>query len=147
MRHVLKHFVNGGMMPEQVITSNTTEQPPMRKLIFVVDDDVEIGSFILEVIRQETPYKGLHHTTGSQALHAITIHTPHLFILDYNLPDINGFELHDQLHTFAHLKAVPTILMSSYHPSLRELRKRHITYLAKPFELTDLLHAFEKYLA
>jgi hypothetical protein len=47
------------------------------------------------------------------------------------VPDTNGFD----------------ILISSNHPSLRELRKRHITYRAKLFELTDLLHAFEKYLA
>src|SRR5437899_629008 len=93
------------------------------------------GLFVLEVIRQETHHEGLHHTTGNQALEAVNIYTPHLFLLDYHLPDMNGFELHDQLHTFAHLQAVPTILISSSQPPLRELRKRHITYLAKPFEL------------
>ena len=134
------------MMSNQAGASDTTDQPT-RKLIFIVDDDVEIGLFILEVIQQETHHEGMHHTTGSQALQAIHVHTPHLFLLDYHLPDMSGFELHDQLHTFAHLKGVPTILISSHQPPLQELRKRRITYLAKPFELIDLLQVFEKYLA
>lgn len=132
-------------MSKQAHTANKTDQTT-RKLIFVVDEDVEIGLFILEVIRQETHHESLHHTTGGQALQAVTTHNPHLFLLDYHLPDMTGLELHDQLHTLTHLKSIPTILISSHHPPLQELRKRHITYLAKPFELTDLLYAIERYL-
>jgi hypothetical protein len=45
----------------------------------------EIKSWYLFGIesQQETPYEGLHHSTGSQELHAITIHTCIGYFLRY----------------------------------------------------------------
>ena len=116
------------------------------KVVFVVDDDEHIGLLITQLIQQETPHKAWHHTTGGKALEALSLHTPHLFILDYELPDMNGLELHDQLHKFDSLRDVPTLLISAIKPPLRELRKRAITFLAKPFDLTELLHTISRLL-
>jgi CheY-like chemotaxis protein len=116
------------------------------KVVFVVDDDEHIGLLITQLIQQETPHKAWHHTTGGKALEALSLHTPHLFILDYELPDMNGLELHDQLHKFDSLRDVPTLLISAMKPPLRELRKRAITFLAKPFDLTELLHTISRLL-
>jgi CheY-like chemotaxis protein len=116
------------------------------KVVFVVDDDEHIGLLITQLIQQETPHKAWHHTTGGKALEALSLHTPHLFILDYELPDMNGLELHDQLHKFVSLRDVPTLLISAMKPPLRELRKRAITFLAKPFDLTELLHIISRLL-
>jgi CheY-like chemotaxis protein len=127
-------------MPEQETLSVQTEQPTI-KLIFVVDDDKEIGTLIVQVIEQETPHRVHHHLTGTHALQAITTHTPHLFILDYSLPDMDGLELHDRLHAVVHLKDTPTLLMSAQKPPMREVRQRKITFLPKPFEITHFLHA------
>lgn len=127
-------------MPDQVNPSTRTAQDTT-KLIFVVDDEEDIGKLIVQVIEQETRHHALHHLTGYHALQAILIHTPHLFILDYGLPDMDGLELHDRLHAFDHLKDTPTLLISAQRPPMREVRQRQITFLPKPFELTGLLHA------
>lgn len=113
---------------------------PKQKTVLVVDDDVNIGIIIVELIHQETPHRALHHTTGNQAIQAFSAAPAHLFILDYQLPDMSGLELHDRLHRFDHLKNVPTLLISALQPSPQELRKRAITFLAKPFDMTKLLH-------
>lgn len=118
----------------------------VEKVIVVVDDDESIGQLIAQLIHQETSHKAWHHTTGSQALQAITSQTPHLFILDYNLPDMNGLELHDRLHALERLSHIPTLLISATKPPIREVRKRAITFLAKPFDLTELLHTVTKLL-
>ncbi len=133
-------------MPPSVPTAKASEQPP-GKVVFVVDDDEDIGLLITTLIHQHTPHQAHHHPTGSQALQAITMHTPHLFILDFDLPDMNGLELHDRLHTLEHLKNVPTLLISAIKPPLHEIRKRAITFLAKPFDLMELLHTITKLLA
>ena len=133
-------------MVESLPTSEATNQIS-DKVIFVVDDDEHIGQLITQLIHLETPHKAWHHTTGSQALEASRHHTLHLFILDYELPDMNGLELHDQLHLFEHLRHVPTLLISAMKPPLQELRKRTITFLAKPFDLTELLHTITRLLA
>ena len=117
------------------------------KLILVVEDDEDIGSFLIQAIHQETAHQAIHHTTAYRALEAVKNITPHLFILDYNLPDMNGLELYDQLQTFEHLKNSLTILISAYSPLLVEIRKRRILFLRKPFDLTRLLTIIEKALA
>lgn len=117
------------------------------KLILVVEDDPDIGIFLVQAIHQETDHRAIHHSTAYLALEAIKSFTPHLFILDYNLPDMNGLALYDQLQTFDHLKDSHTILISAYSPSLAEIRKRDILFIRKPFELMKLLNAIEDALA
>jgi hypothetical protein len=59
---------------------------------------------------------------------------------------MSGLELHDRLHTLEHLRNDPTLLISSVKPPLRELRKRALIFLAKPFDLMELLHTITKLL-
>ena len=119
----------------------------LHKVILVVDDDEDIGTLITELIHERETHDVQHHVTGEQALQAMSTYTPHLFILDYNLPDMSGLELHDRLHRLEHLKSVPTLLISAVKPPLRELQKRAITFLAKPFDMIELLHTITKLLA
>lgn len=119
----------------------------LHKVIVVVDDDEDIGTLITELIHEHETHEVQHYVTGKQALQAMSTDTPHLFILDYNLPDMSGLELHDRLHTFEHLKSVPTLLISAVKPPLRELQKRAITFLAKPFDVIELHHNITKLLA
>jgi DNA-binding NtrC family response regulator len=120
--------------------------PITDKVIFVVDDDEQIGLLLTQLIHQETPHHAWHHSTGSQTLEAITTHTPHLLILDYDLPDMNGLELHDRLHTLERLRNVPTLLISAIKPPMQEVRKRAITFLAKPLDLIELLRIIRRLL-
>ncbi|HLX55484.1 MAG TPA: response regulator [Ktedonobacteraceae bacterium] len=117
------------------------------KLILVVEDDEEIGHLLAQIIHQETTYQVIHHINARNALNAITRRTPHLFILDYSLPDMNGIELHDWLQSFPHLKHSPTILMSAWNPPLQEISKRGIFFINKPFAVTELLTTIENLLA
>lgn len=117
------------------------------KLISVVDDDEEIGFLLVQTIHSETPYRAHHHTHGAHVLEAIQRFAPDLFVIDYRLPDMTGIELHDQLHNFEHIKRSPTILVSAQKPPMKELRKRNITFIPKPFEIDDLLQTIHRLLA
>jgi CheY-like chemotaxis protein len=122
-------------------------QEKVVKLIVVVDDEVDIGLLIVQVVQEEMGHRALHHVSGTHALEACRSQTPHLFILDYGLPDMTGIELHDQLHTLAHLSTVPTLLISVRQPPLREVRQRHISFLPKPFDLLRLQRTIGRLLA
>lgn len=117
------------------------------KVIVVVDDDEDIIMLITELIHEHTTHEVQHYTTGNQALQAMSTSLAHLFILDYSLPDMSGLELHDRLHTFAHLRTVPSLLISAMKPPLRELQQRTLAFLAKPFDLMKLLRMITKLLA
>jgi CheY-like chemotaxis protein len=116
------------------------------KTILIVEDDDSIGTFLIDVILQETPYKAMRVRDGFQALTAAHNLKPALFITDYRLPSMDGIELYDQLHLTQDLANTPVIIMSAYLPE-QEIKERHMVCLSKPFELDDLLNTVERLLA
>ena len=116
------------------------------KTILVVEDDVDIGMFVDTVISAETPYRTLWVTDGSQALKVVQDIKPDLLLLDYLLPLMDGIELYDRLHALKELETIPTVMMSARLPT-KEIEKRKIAALKKPFELQDLLDMIEELLA
>lgn len=115
------------------------------KLIFLVEDDPMMQEFLTQVISEETPYQVMVVPNGFEALQAVKNITPHLFLFDYFLPEMNGLELYDRLHTLEKLAETPTIMYSTNLP-IRELQHRHITGLEKPFELDELLATIDRLL-
>lgn len=83
--------------------------------ILLVEDDPNIGSFLLEAIAQETPYRAIVASDSNAALKLVRHFTPCLFILDYGLPGMNGIELYDCLHINKELAPIPAILITANH--------------------------------
>jgi DNA-binding response OmpR family regulator len=108
------------------------------KIILVVEDDNDIGEFLVQAIQLETPYEVVLASCGNEALRKITVLNPHLIILDYKLPDMNGVELYDKVHAAREFAQVPALIISANAPQA-ELRQRHLQLLKKPFELSILL--------
>lgn len=117
------------------------------KLICIVEDDEEIGNLLLQIIEQETIHKAIHYINARNALNSLARTIPHLLLIDYSLPDMNGLELYDWLQSFEHLKHISTILMSARNPPLEEIHRRSIIFLRKPFAVTELLAIIKKLFA
>lgn len=116
------------------------------KTILVVEDDADIGTFIVLAISQETKHSTHLVTDGFQALKATYDLKPDLLILDYQLPRMNGIELYDKLQARNELAGIPTIMISARLPA-QEIARRNITGVKKPFELYELLRTIEEKLA
>ena len=112
------------------------------KTVLVVEDDTGIGSFLVQAIQQETPFQAMLVTDGFQALKTVANIKPGLFILDYQLPRMNGIELYDQLHAIPGLEHIPAIIISARLPR-QDIEKRQIVGMSKPLELDDFLHTIE----
>ena len=106
--------------------------------VMIIEDDVHIGTFLVEAITQETPYHAMLVGNGTDALKTVENLKPSLLILDYHLPGINGLDLYDQIHLMPEMMNVPAIMMSASLPR-RELEQRTIIGIRKPFELDDFL--------
>lgn len=113
-----------------------------QKMILLVEDDANIGEVLTQAINQETPYKALLVADGLEALQAIQEIQPSLFILDYQLPHMNGIDLYDKLQTIESLVHVPAIMMSARLPQ-KELDKRNILGMNKPIDLDEFLQTIE----
>lgn len=117
------------------------------KVILIVEDDDDIGTFLEQALLQETPYHPVRVRDGFAALKVIHGLKPDLIILDYQLPHMNGIELYDQLRTVNEFTALPVILMTaSTGMPWHMLEKRNIVGLGKPLELSTFLEIVEKLL-
>jgi len=130
------------MVHEQGLSSVQAQS----KLIFIVEDDDIMVEFLVAVISDETPYQVLAVHNGYEALEAVKEIKPHLFLLDYLLPGMNGLDLYDQLYAREEVADTPTIMYSTVLPT-QEVEKRHITAFCKPFDLDELLSTIEVLLA
>jgi DNA-binding response OmpR family regulator len=113
------------------------------KIILVIEDDQCIGTLLVEVLAQETPYKAMWVNDGIRALQLVHKVKPSLLITDYGLPSINGIELYDKLHSVKDMAETPTIMISASLPE-QEVKKRSLVGLNKPFELDELLDTVER---
>ncbi len=110
-----------------------------------VKDDVGIGNFLVQAILQETSHQAMLVTDGFQALKAVASIKPSLFILDYQLPRMNGIELYDKLHAMQGFESIPAIIVSARLPR-QEIEKRKIMSMNKPLELDDFLNTIDRLL-
>ena len=121
------------------------EEDTKTKMVLVVEDDVGIGNFLVQAILQETSHQAMLVTDGFQALKAVASIKPGLFILDYQLPRMNGIELYDQLHAMHGFEDIPAIIVSARLPK-QEIEKRKIISMSKPLELDDFLNTIDRLL-
>lgn len=116
------------------------------KTILLVEDDANIGEVLVQAITQETPFLAVLVEDGFQALKTVEGVKPNLFILDYQLPRMNGIELYDQLHANEGLAHVPAIMMSARLP-YKEIETRKILGMNKPIDLDEFLQTIEELVA
>ncbi len=127
------------------------QSAPLLKTILVVEDDEDLGELILEVLEREEFQNKTHchvvlATDGREALKVMDVIKPNLFLLDYYLPRMNGLDLYDRLHAMEGLQEVPAIFISA-NPPMREIEKRKLIGMRKPFNLRELVHTVEHLLA
>jgi CheY-like chemotaxis protein len=112
--------------------------------ILVVDDQSEIVELVVYFLQDEG-YSLRGVTDGTAALAAIESQPPAMVLLDMFMPHMTGSELwsHLQRHN---LDDIPVVLMTASPSAAQNLLAQGATdYLAKPFDLDQLLACVERY--
>lgn len=117
-----------------------------KKKILIVDDDPDIV-FVLQAMLEDAGYTVATTGNGEDLARLQESHLPDLVVLDMLLSGTDGREMTKHLKSRAETKHVP-ILMISAHPSAeQEVRASGADdFLAKPFEMDELLAKIAKYL-
>lgn len=120
----------------------------INKKILVVDDDPDILDSLKLVLEQEG-YEVETNEKGEYAekLHNKTTQLPALIILDVLLSGKDGRKICRMLKDKPDTKHIPIIIISA-HPDVEKssLIIGADAFLAKPFDLTELLTVVEKYI-
>ncbi len=110
--------------------------------ILNVDDDAT-NRYILTKILSKAGYEIQEAASGKEALKKAEIDQPNLIILDVNLPDINGYEVCQQLKSNPATSVIPILSISSHYTRnedwVRGLECGADNYLIKPIESHVLL--------
>lgn len=117
------------------------EEEPLSvvKTVLIVEDDADIGDILVHALEDETPYQVILVQDGFSALKVVRTVIPHLILLDYFLPNMDGLECVELLRAITPIEQTPIILMSANLPRRAKERKDLLFLLEKPFELDLLL--------
>jgi DNA-binding NtrC family response regulator len=112
--------------------------------IYVVDDDVSVREGVGRLIRS-AGLKVKTFPTAQEIIASLQQELPSCLVLDVQLPDINGFELQQQLAKKD--LQVPIIFLTGYGDipqSVRAMKAGAIEFLTKPFRDEELLNAINQ---
>ncbi|WP_309895519.1 response regulator [Archangium sp.] len=107
----------------------------MSKLL-IVDDEVAILEALTDILSVEG-YEVATAANGAEGLKRAGEARPDLILLDLMMPVMDGQEMLRRLKESPDLRTIPVVVMSAGRVSKSELQGSR--FLAKPFELDDLL--------
>jgi DNA-binding response OmpR family regulator len=111
------------------------------KAILVVEDDQATRTLLRDTLSEVEGWVVTVVEDGAKALEALNTVQPHLIVLDVNMPGLDGFEVYRLLRERAGLEEVPVLFVTAAPPaSMDDMTGRH-RYLAKPFDVDDLIAA------
>lgn len=117
-----------------------------QKLILAVDD----ASFLLQTLKMhlsETPYKLVCVTSGADALRFVEKRVPDLYILDVEMPEMDGYEL--ALELMERGKSAPIIFLtgnSDKESVAKALSVGASDFIIKPINKEQVLSRISKFL-
>lgn len=107
--------------------------------LLMVEDDRPLASGLQKALRAQG-FTVNHVETGAAALHVIATDKPDMVILDLGLPDIDGLSVLKSLRK--QNPELPVLLLTardSVQDKVQGLNDGADDYLAKPFDMTELL--------
>jgi serine phosphatase RsbU (regulator of sigma subunit) len=115
----------------------------------LVVDDAPANLQVLAGMLKDRGYKARPVPSGKLALQAARRDPPDLILLDINMPDMNGYEVCEQLKADDQLKGIPVIFISALTDQLDKVKAFAIggvDYLTKPFQMEELHARVETHL-
>ncbi|MEN9939111.1 MAG: hypothetical protein RLZZ387_5690 [Chloroflexota bacterium] len=109
----------------------------------VVDDEVEVASFVAEILRDEGYHVRVQHD-GASALVEIVRRPPALLLLNVAMPVMIGDELLRYLRRNAFADLPVIIMTASLQPEKYRLYGA-TDVLPKPFDIDELVGVMEQY--
>jgi DNA-binding response OmpR family regulator len=120
------------------------------KCILCIEDEPEMIDLIRLILgRRGFEVKGANG--GVEGLKMIRQELPDLVLLDLMMPDMDGWEVYQQMKADERTKSIPVIVVTAKAQSIDRVLGLHIAkvddYLTKPFSPQDLMNSVEKVLS
>lgn len=119
----------------------------MHKKIVYIDDDIEMINLI-KLILERKNYLFFSALSGQAGLELIQEKHPDLILLDLMMPDVDGWDLYQQIKSNDQIKDIPVVIITAKAQPIDRILGIQVAkvddYLTKPFKTQVLLDTIEK---
>ncbi len=120
----------------------------MRKVVCVEDEPEMID--LMRLILSRKGFEVIGANGGVQGLQTIRAEKPDLVLLDLMMPEMDGWQVYQQLKADASTADIPVIVVTAKAQNIDKVLGLHIAkvddYIPKPFSLQELVDRVEKVL-
>jgi two-component system, OmpR family, response regulator VicR len=117
------------------------------KFILCIEDEPEMIDLI-RLILERRGFKVEGASGGMEGIRKVRELRPDLVLLDLMMPDMDGWEVYQQMKADEATRGIPVIVVTAKAQSIDKVLGLHIAkvddYISKPFSPQDLLASVEK---
>ena len=121
----------------------------IKKRILCIEDDEEMIDLI-RLILTRRGFDVLGASRGAAGLEIIRNEKPDLVLLDLMMPEMDGWEVYQQIKSDEAIQNIPVIVVTAKAQSIDRVLGLHIAkvddYISKPFSPQELLDSIESVL-
>jgi len=118
----------------------------MTKTIMIVDDSSSVRAVVGNTLR-DSGYEVLEACDGKDALRKLTGQKIHLILSDVNMPNMDGFELVEEVKKLPDYKYTPICMLTTEAGRIEKDKGRATgakAWMTKPFQPAKLLEVIER---
>ena len=112
----------------------------MGKLIVCAEDEKELRELLEDTLR-DAGFDVISAANGRECLRLLARYTPHLILLDMNMPEVNGLDVLTNISSDERLKNIPVVMLSAHGVGdcvKKAIELGAVDYVVKPFDFANL---------
>jgi two-component system, OmpR family, response regulator VicR len=123
------------------------EMAEMNKKVVYIEDESEMIDLV-RLILSRKGYDVIGANSGREGLDTIRQKLPDLVLLDLMMPDMDGWDVYQQMKSVEATRDIPVIVITAKAQSIDKVLGLHIAkvddYISKPFSPQELVESVEK---
>ena len=121
-----------------------------QKQVVCIEDEPEMIELV-QLILGKQGFNVVGANGGIEGLETVRREKPDLILLDLMMPDMDGWEVYQQIKADSDLRKIPVIVITAKAQSIDKVLGLHIAkvddYITKPFGPQELMESVDKILS
>ena len=141
-------FYFGAASLRYVFVENLSMEDEFRRVVYIEDEPEMID--LVKLILSRRHYEVFGANGGREGLDLVRKTIPDVVLLDLMMPDMDGWEVYQQLKADEATKMIPVIVVTAKAQNIDKVLGLHIAkvddYISKPFGPKELMDSLDKVL-
>jgi GAF domain-containing protein/DNA-binding response OmpR family regulator len=122
----ISSFVRRPFTPDELIEAvHNAERESHIERILIIDDQPESIRLLQQMLDTEGKYRVFTATSGMDGISLVARRRPNLILLDLRMPDMDGFQVIQELRSNPETASIPIVVVTGASLSDDELKKLH----------------------